>query len=136
MQNLHKPTCIPANVASIIIEKSTNPRYSHKKCTSEASENVRFIGKTSIKVAEKRALGERFFFVVFLTLGQALGGHTSRAHTASPRPLARTHDTNTKRKRNRFPGLEEDFRVYSPPKPPIYIYICMVRLSTVIRLSA
>ena len=28
----------------------------------------------------------------------------SRAHAASPRPLARTHDTNTKRKRNRFPG--------------------------------
>ena len=27
----------------------------------------------------------------------------SHAHTASPRPLARTHDTNTKRNRNRFP---------------------------------
>ena len=28
----------------------------------------------------------------------------SRVHAASPRPLARTHDTNTKRKRNQFPG--------------------------------
>ena len=27
----------------------------------------------------------------------------SHAHAASPRPLARTHDTNTKRNRNRFP---------------------------------
>jgi hypothetical protein len=27
----------------------------------------------------------------------------SHAHTASPRPLARTHDTNTKRNRNQFP---------------------------------
>ena len=53
MQNLHKPTCIPANVASIIIEKGTNPRHSHQKCTSDPSENVRFIGKTGIKVAQK-----------------------------------------------------------------------------------
>ena len=27
----------------------------------------------------------------------------SHAHAASPRPLARTHDTNTKRNRNQFP---------------------------------
>ena len=56
MQNLHKPTCIPAKVASIVMEKSKNPRYSHQKCTSESSENVRFIGKTSIKVAQKSSL--------------------------------------------------------------------------------
>ncbi len=27
----------------------------------------------------------------------------THAHAASPRPLARTHDTNTKRNRNKFP---------------------------------
>ena len=27
----------------------------------------------------------------------------SHAHAASPRPLARTHDTNTKRNRNQYP---------------------------------
>ena len=32
---------------------------------------------------------------------------------ASP---ARTHDTNTNR--NRFPGLGEAYRIFSPPKPP------------------
>ncbi len=47
----------------------------------------------------------------------------SRAHAASPRPLARTHDTNTKRKRNQFPGLGATRVELTPPKPPIYIYI-------------
>ena len=42
----------------------------------------------------------------------------SRAHAASPRPLARTHDTNTKRNRNRFPGWGQ-LSLFSP-QPPIY----------------
>ena len=37
----------------------------------------------------------------------------SHAHTASPRPLARTHDTNTKRNRNRFPGYGQLSRLFS-----------------------
>ena len=48
--------------------------------------------------------------------------HPSRAHAASPRPLARTHDTNTKRKRNRFPGSGGP-KVLTPPKPPTLRYI-------------
>ena len=43
----------------------------------------------------------------------------SRAHAASPRPLARTHDTNTKRNRNRFPGWV--VLPNSSPQPPIFI---------------
>ena len=42
----------------------------------------------------------------------------SRAHAASPRPLARTHDTNTKRNRNRFPGWGQ-LSLLSP-QPPIF----------------
>ena len=36
----------------------------------------------------------------------------SHAHTASPRPLARTHDTNTKRNRNRFPDWGQLRRLF------------------------
>ena len=46
----------------------------------------------------------------------------SHAHTASPRPLARTHDTNTKRNRNRFPDWGSPASINSP-QSPIYIYI-------------
>ena len=46
----------------------------------------------------------------------------SHAHTASPRPLARTHDTNTKRNRNRFPDWGSTASIISP-QSPIYIYI-------------
>ena len=38
----------------------------------------------------------------------------SHAHTASPRPLARTHDTNTKRNRNRFPDWGLLRRLFPP----------------------
>ena len=46
----------------------------------------------------------------------ALEKHCSLAHPhsfASPRPLARTHDTNTKRNRNRFPGYGQLSRLFS-----------------------
>ena len=46
----------------------------------------------------------------------------SHAHTASPRPLARTHDTNTKRNRNRFPNWRSPSSINSF-QSPIYIYI-------------
>ena len=48
----------------------------------------------------------------------------SRAHAASPRPLARTHDTNTKRNRKRFPGWGS-WRILSP-QPPINILIARI----------
>ena len=41
----------------------------------------------------------------------------SHAHTASPRPLARTHDTNTKRNRNRFPDWGSPASINSPQSP-------------------
>ena len=41
----------------------------------------------------------------------------SHAHTASPRPLARTHDTNTKRNRNRFPNWGSPASINSPQSP-------------------
>ena len=44
----------------------------------------------------------------------------SHAHTASPRPLARTHDTNTKRNRNRFPDWGSPASIHSP-QSPIYL---------------
>ena len=43
----------------------------------------------------------------------------SHAHTASHRPLARTHDTNTKRIRNRFPDWRSPASI-NPPQSPIY----------------
>ena len=46
----------------------------------------------------------------------------SHAHTASPRPLARTHDTNTKRNRNQFPDWGSPASINSP-QSPIHIYI-------------
>ena len=46
----------------------------------------------------------------------------SHARTASPRPLARTHNTNTKRNRNRFPDWGSTASIISP-QSPIYIYI-------------
>ena len=50
--------------------------------------------------------------------------HPSRAHVASPRPLARTHDTNTKRNRHRFPGLRGVLTVLTPLNLRfIYLYI-------------
>ena len=48
----------------------------------------------------------------------------SHAHTASPRPLARTHDTNTKRNRNRFPDWGSTASIISPQSPIIY-QICV-----------
>ena len=44
----------------------------------------------------------------------------SHAHTASPRPLARTHDTNTKRNRNRFPDWGSPASINSPQSPTHY----------------
>ena len=41
----------------------------------------------------------------------------SHAHTASPRPLARTHDTNTKRNRNQFPDWGSPASINSPQSP-------------------
>ena len=41
----------------------------------------------------------------------------SHAHTASPRPLARTHDTNTKRNRNQFPDWGSLASINSPQSP-------------------
>ena len=41
----------------------------------------------------------------------------SHAHTASPRPLARTHDTNTKRNRNQFPDWGSPASIISPQSP-------------------
>ena len=41
----------------------------------------------------------------------------SHAHTASPHPLARTHDTNTKRNRNRFPDWGSPASINSPQSP-------------------
>ena len=46
----------------------------------------------------------------------------SHAHTASPRPLARTHDTNTKRNRNQFPDWGSLASINSPQSP---IYMCV-----------
>ena len=46
----------------------------------------------------------------------------SHTHTASPRPLARTHDANTKRNRNRFPDWGNCVD-YFPSISDIYIYI-------------
>ena len=43
----------------------------------------------------------------------------SHAHTASPRPLARTHDTNTKRNRNQFPDWGSPASINSPQSPII-----------------
>ena len=43
----------------------------------------------------------------------------SHAHTASPRPLARTHDTNTKRNRNQFPDWGSPASINSPQSPTI-----------------
>ena len=43
------------------------------------------------------------------------------AHTASPRPLARTHDTNTKRNRNRFPDWGSTASTISPQSPIHFI---------------
>ena len=45
----------------------------------------------------------------------------SHAHTASPRPLARTHDTNTKRNRNQFPDWGSPASINSPQSPTRYI---------------
>ena len=45
----------------------------------------------------------------------------SHAHTASPRPLARTHDTNTKRNRNRFPDWGSPASINSPQSPILQI---------------
>ena len=42
---------------------------------------------------------------------------SSHAHTASPRPLARTHDTKTKRNRNRFPDWVSTASIISPQSP-------------------
>ena len=44
----------------------------------------------------------------------------SHAHTASPRLLARTHDTNTKRNRNRFPDWGSTASIISPQSPIYY----------------
>ena len=41
----------------------------------------------------------------------------SHAHTASPRPIARTHDTNTKRNRNQFPDWGSPASINSPQSP-------------------
>ena len=45
----------------------------------------------------------------------------SHAHTASPRPLARTHDTNTKRNRNQFPDWGSPASIISPQSPTLFI---------------
>jgi hypothetical protein len=47
----------------------------------------------------------------------------SHAHTASPRPLARTHDTNTKRNRNQFPDWGSPASINSPQSPIMSIDI-------------
>ena len=59
----------------------------------------------------------------------------SHAHTASPRPLARTHDTNTKRNRNRFPDWGQLRRLFPLNLRYIYIYTdkttrCVIRSLT------
>ena len=41
----------------------------------------------------------------------------SHAHTASPRPLARMHDTSTKRNRNQFPDWGSPASINSPQSP-------------------
>ena len=45
----------------------------------------------------------------------------SHAHTASPRPLARTHDTNTKRNRNQFPDWGSPASINSPQSPIFFL---------------
>ena len=50
----------------------------------------------------------------------------SHAHTASPRPLARTHDTNTKRNRNQFPDWGSPASINSPQSPMFFTIIMII----------
>ena len=49
--------------------------------------------------------------------GPAVRRHSSHALAASPRPLARTTRTRIEID---FPVLGEAYRIFSPPKPPIF----------------
>jgi len=63
----------------------------------------------------------------FTILGTSVGNLGSLDHTpaASPHPRARTHDTNTKRDRNRFPdgGSPVGYSIISPQSPTRKIVI-------------
>jgi len=85
------------------------------------------LSSETIEPKSRRATGEGNLAILAPSDGKA--SPTRSRSFASP---ARTHDTNTKRNRNRFPGWGQPKLI--SPQPPIYLYIYIYTYTTTLRV--
>ena len=104
-KSIKKPMSIPS--------KTRKDQKAHEHSSNPCEKSLKPMSITA-KTQKAHPNPEDFFPSWAPALGNTALSH---AHTASPRPLARTHDTNTKRNRNRFPDWGSPASINSPRSP-------------------